>query len=131
MPTATTIPACACCGPAIAQWGLECAPYRHAIEQRLICANLPGLTGDADADLMRLVFHHEALVLDPAISEKAAKLVEAWKGRAEQAERLFKRFGGRLMSCANCDCDMAGQTDFVEAGNAIFCSTNCAKDALL
>jgi len=40
-------------------------PYRHALEQRLICSNLPLLTGDADADLMRFVFHEQEIALSP------------------------------------------------------------------
>jgi len=40
---------------------LAAEPYRHALEQRLIGSNLPGLTGDADADLMRFVFHEQEI----------------------------------------------------------------------
>lgn len=36
-------------------------PYRRALEQRLIGSNLPGLTGDADSDLMRFVFHEQEI----------------------------------------------------------------------
>ena len=40
---------------------LTTEPYRHALEQRLIGSNLPGLTGDADADLMRFVLHEQEI----------------------------------------------------------------------
>lgn len=55
-------------------------PYRHVLEQRLICSNLAGLTGNADADLMRFVFHEQELALSPevgTIAELRAQLADA------------------------------------------------------
>lgn len=57
-------------------------PYRNALEQRMICANLePLLTGNADADLMRFVFHDREIALSPE-----AGVIAELRERAEQAE---------------------------------------------
>jgi hypothetical protein len=57
-------------------------PYRHALEQRMICSNMdPLLTGDADADLMRYVFHEQQIALSPEVG-----VIAELRDRAEKAE---------------------------------------------
>lgn len=111
-------------------------PYRHALEQRLICSNLPLLTGDADADLMRFVFHEQELALSPEAGV-IAELKEqrdtalSWTAtytnmdvyrrclataiaRAEKAEaerdRLAQYHGGHRPDCGGMD-ELEGRCD--------------------
>lgn len=112
-------------------------PYRHALEQRLVCSNLPLLTGNADADLMRFVFHEQELALSPeagviaelkeqrdtALSWTATytnmdvyrRCLAAAIARAEKAESLCAEYRKKADYCAVCGqtivdppCPMAG-----------------------
>lgn len=73
----------------------------------------------AELELINDLRNRASDALDVCAAER-----DKWKG-------YYKRFGGCLMSCANCDVDMCGQEEIIEAGAAIFCCTQCAKDALL
>lgn len=65
----------------------QAEPYRRALEQRLICSNLPLLTGNADADLMRFVFHEQEIAgyfCGQLEKDLAAAIARAEKAEAEQ-----------------------------------------------
>jgi hypothetical protein len=59
--------------------------YRYALEQRMIRSNLPLLTGDADADLMRYVFYQQGLALSSDVGVIAELRARADAARAELA----------------------------------------------
>lgn len=95
--------------------------YRHALEQRMICANMdPLLTGDADADLMRFVFHDRQIALSPE-----AGIIAELRDRAEQAE-------AQLALCAEntAAADLGQQVECLKAEREAHACANIARAAL-
>lgn len=94
-------------------------PLVKRLADALAAANAREAALRTELELVNDLRNRASDALDVCAAER-----DKWKG-------YYKRFGGCLMSCANCDVDMCGQEEIIEAGAAIFCCTQCAKDALL